>query len=111
VNRIESYAFYGCLSLTSVTIPNSVTNINRFVFGECTNLNTITVEALNPVYSSISGVLFNRSQTVLFQCPGGKAGDYTIPNGVTTIADYGFTGCAGLTNITIVSSVTYIGYF
>ena len=45
------------------------------------------MDALNSVYSSVDGVLFDKSQTTLIQCPGGKAGSYTIPNSVTSIGD------------------------
>ena len=62
----------GCTSLTSVTIPSSVTSIGDGAFADCTSLTAITVDALNPVYSSVDGVLFNKSQTTLVQYPGAK---------------------------------------
>jgi hypothetical protein len=108
VTIIGDYAFSGCTSLTSVTIPKSVTNFWGVVFGGCTSLSAITVEALNSVYSSVDGVLFNKSQATLIQYPGGKAGSYTIPNSVTSIGDYAFIRCTSLTNITIPNSVTNI---
>ena len=67
------------------------------------------MDALNSVYSSVDGVLFNKSQTTLIQYPGGKAGSYTIPNSVTSIGDYAFSGCTSLTSVTIPNSVTSIG--
>jgi len=85
VTSIGHQAFQSCTSLTSVTIPNSVTNIGDYAFSGCTSLSAITVEALNSFYSSVDGVLFNKSQTMLMQYPGGKAGSYTIPNSVTSI--------------------------
>src|ERR1035437_7775288 len=78
VTNIGSYAFLGCTSLTSVTIPNSVTTIGSYAFSGCTSLSAITVDALNSVYSSVAGVLFDKSQTTLIQCPEGKAGSYTM---------------------------------
>ena len=45
----------------------------------------MTVDTNNPAYSSVDGVLFNKSQTTLIQCPGAKTGSYTIPNSVTSI--------------------------
>lgn len=42
-NTIGSYAFYKCTSLTSITIPNSVTSIEESAFYECTNLTSITI--------------------------------------------------------------------
>ena len=88
VTSIGNGAFANCTSLTSVTIPNSVTSIGGRAFSGCTSLSAITVEALNSFYSSVNGVLFNKSQTTLIQYPGGKAGSYTIPNSVTSIGSF-----------------------
>ena len=109
VTSIEDDAFDGCSSLISITIPNSVTNIGTSAYFYCTSLAAITVDTLNPFYCSVDGVLFNKSQTTLIQCPGGKIGSYTIPNSVTTIENEAFTLCTNLTSITIPSSVTNIG--
>jgi hypothetical protein len=110
VTSIGDYSFFSCTSLTSITIPNSVTNIGVGAFAGCTSLTGMTAEALNSAYISVNGVLFNKSQTTLIQFPAGKAGNsYTIPNSVTSIGDWAFAYCTGLTSITIPSSVTNIG--
>ena len=109
VTSIEGWAFAGCSGLTSVTIPNSVTSIGEGAFSGCTALTSIVVDAGNPNYSSEGGVLFNKAKTTLLQCPGGKQGEYTIPNSVDSIGDYTFFYCTGLTSITIPNSVTSIG--
>ena len=109
VTSIGSNAFDSCSKLTSVTIPAGVTSIGSNAFLSCTLLTTITVNTANSAYSSVDGVLFNRNKTTLFQCPGGKTGNYTIPNSVTSIANGAFNNCAGLTGITIPNSVTSIG--
>jgi hypothetical protein len=66
------------------------------------------VDSNNPVYSSLDGVLFDRSQTKLLNFPAGKTGSYTVPPTVTTI---GKIACiwSSLTNFTIPESVTNIG--
>jgi hypothetical protein len=109
VTDIGYSAFGACNSLTSVTIGTNVANIGDSAFASCARLTAITVNALNPFYSSVAGVLFNHDQSVLIQCPGGKAGGYTISNSVITIGDGAFGDCYSLTNVTIPNSVTSIG--
>jgi hypothetical protein len=111
VTIIGDFAFAGCHGFTgSLTIPNSVTTIGDAAFSDCSGLTAISVDASNQNYSSSDGVLFNKDQTTLIQCPGGKTGSYTIPNSVTTIGYVAFGGCTGLTgSLTIPNSVTTIG--
>jgi hypothetical protein len=111
VTSIGGWAFSGCTSLTSITIPNTVTSIGDPPFADCTRLLAINVGPLNSSYSSVSGVLFNKNQSTLIECPGGMVGSYTIPNSVTSIGDYAFYGCSSLTSITIPNSVTTIAEF
>jgi len=115
VTSIGTFAFVGCIGLTNVTIPSSVNNIFWIgalpFFQGCTNLTVITVNTNNSILSSTNGVLFNKSQSMLIQYPGGKTGSYTIPNSVTSIGTFAFANSVGLTNVTIPSSVTSIGTF
>ena len=110
VTSIGISAFFSCTGLTSVTIPNSVKSIGFGLFEGCSNLIKINVNENNTNYSSIDGVLFNKSQTELIQYPGGKQGSYAIPNSVTSIGRSAFWECHGLTSVTIPNSVTNIGY-
>ena len=96
-------------SPTSILIPSSVTNIVEGAFGICASLTAITVDANNPAYSSVAGVIFDKSQSTLIKFPGGKAGSYTIPNGVTSIVDLAFLLNTNLSSVTIPNSVTSIG--
>ena len=103
-------AFAGCDRLTHIEVPNSLTNIGNWAFSDCANLAAITVATSNPAYSSLAGVLFNRSQDALVAYPGGKVGSYAIPGGVTSVRNYAFSDCSGLTRITIPDSVTNFGF-
>ena len=98
--NIGERAFEGCTSLTSVSIPNSVTSIGEYVFRECNNLTAINVNADNPNYSSLDGVLFNKDKTILVSYPGGLQGEYTIPNSVI-IGDEALSYCSGMTSINV----------
>ncbi|MBC3804257.1 leucine-rich repeat protein [Acetobacterium fimetarium] len=108
VTNIGYGAFEECSRLTNITIPNSVTTIGGRVFDKCTGLTSIDVDVNNLNYSSLDGILFDKAVTTLIACPGGKV-SITIPNSVTTIGDYIFYECSGLTSITIPNSVTAIG--
>ncbi len=109
VTSIGVYAFDDCSSLTSITIPDSVTSIGEDAFSRCNSLSSIIISEGNTEYSSLDGVLFNQDGTELITCPEGKTGSYTIPSTVTSIGNYAFTRCYGLTSITIPDSVTSIG--
>ena len=110
VTSIGDSAFGGCTSLTNFTIGNSVTNIGNEAFQYCTNLMAITVDAFNSFYSSVDGVLFNKSTNMLIQYPDGHAGSsYTIPNSVTIIGDFAFELCINLTSFRSATTLSASG--
>ena len=99
VTAIGDYAFDGLDSITNVVIPAGVGSIGIGAFYGSPSLAAITVDPANPVYSSTNGVLFDKSQATLIECPGALAGSYSVPDGVTTIAVQAFGQCVGLGGI------------
>jgi len=98
VTSIGTSAFESCGRLISITIPDSVTSIEKNAFFNCYKLTNISVDAANPAYSSLNGVLFDKAQKTLITYPEGRTnGAYTIPAGVTNIGNNAFAGCASLT--------------
>ena len=92
ITRIGDYSFNMCSSLKSIMIPKNVTSIGICAFRDSFNLKKILVEEGNQNYSSIDGVLFNSDQTVLVCYPCGGESVYSIPETVTSIDDYAFVG-------------------
>jgi hypothetical protein len=109
VVSIGTSAFKGCSALTTINIPVSVTSIGSYAFYGCSSLLEITVDALNPFYSSLDGVFFNKDQTVLLRYPQAKTGDYTIPDSVVGFGFGAFDDCTELTGIFIPHGIINTG--
>lgn len=100
--RIGDYAFYSCLGMVSIDIPASVVTIGTEALAS-KNITEINVSENNEFYSSINGILFNKDQTTLIQCPVGKT-LCVIPSSVAYISSKAFSECTNLTNITFESN-------
>ena len=139
VTSIGQSAFYGCTGLTSINIPESVTSIGQSAFIGFTGLTSVTIpnSVTSIGYSAFENIpyivypgsasgspwgaqvryavqdgflLYNdNAKTIIGKCLPDIAGNFIIPNGVTTIGNNAFYYCTGLTGITIPKSLTSIG--
>ena len=109
VTSVGYMAFWDCSGLTSIEIPSSVTNIESGAFSSCNGLVQISVADGNSTYDSrgnCNAIIRTSYNTLIQGCK-----KTIIPNSVTTIGDYAFASCTGLTgSLTIPNSVTTIDY-
>ena len=106
VTDIKAFAFSGCNELRNVTIPDGVVDIGDSAFAFCGGLNSILVGVANDVYKSANGLLLTKDGKMLIR---GINGNVTIPDTVTDINNYAFSGCTGLQSVTIPQSVINLG--
>ena len=101
IGTIGDFAFFNCRGLTHIAIPPSLSRIGDSAFLNCTGLTEIDVAPDNQYFSSLDGVLFDKSQSLLIQCPGGKLGRCAVPSGVCRIMEQAFFNCAGVTAVDV----------
>lgn len=121
VTSIKNLVFYGCecQKIRSITLPRSLTVINRCAFDCCRHLQSVEIPdgvtriedyAFNEC--GIRSIVIPNSVTSIGNhafswCKNLRSA--TIPESVTSIGDYAFSDC-GLQSITIPDSITFIGY-
>ena len=104
VTAVDS--FLSCMA-TSFFISNTVTSVNTTFLFANENLVSLVVASKNPKYDSrdnCNAIIETSTNTMVKGCKG-----TTFPSSVTSIGEYAFNGCMGLTSMTIPSSITSIG--
>lgn len=132
VTSIGDYAFSGCGSLTSITVPNSIVSIGNGTFYDCNGLTffslpesvtsiagnafagcsklaSFELDGTNTEFSVVDGVLFNKEKDILLIYPAGKGTGYTIPEGTVEIGEFAFSESAMLTDIEFAGTLVKIG--
>ena len=96
-DKIGDYAFYNCSRLTSLNLPDGITEIGYSTFRGCTGLTSLNLPA------SITTI----GESAFYGCSGLTS--LNLPASITTIGDYAFAGCRGLTSLNLPAGITSIG--
>ena len=121
-------AFWYCLSLSEIVIPNSVTSIGDLAFSFCSSLAEVVIpnsivcingnpfwywngklECLSPSFVYENNILFNKDKSRIISFRNQNLTSYVIPNNVTRIGDRAFSFYSSLAEVVIPNSVTRIG--
>ena len=106
VNNIGECAFRECSKIEIITIPASVTDIGWCAFTGCNSLKEFVVAQNNPSFSTIDGILFDKSGKTLIKYPAEKEGSkYDVPDTVEIVMDFSY---CHLKEIVFPDSVTSI---
>lgn len=106
---IVQLAFWGCSELTSIVVKEG--NSKYIVKNNCL-IDTSTATLILGCQTSViptDGSITSIGDYAFYNCIGLTS--ITIPDGVTSIGDWAFCDCSGLTSITIPGSVTSIGSY
>ena len=118
LTSIGKYAFYDCYKITNMDIPDSVTSIGAYAFANTywhyyNTADFVIVGDGVLIKTNVTGDVVVPDSV---KCIAGGAFDsefitsITIPEGITVIGDYTFSGCTEVTKITLPSTVVSIGY-
>ena len=96
VTEIGKYAFYGCSELSDIHLPENLQNIGIYAFYGCTSLTNVKIpNNIDAIYGNTFGDCKNLETVIL-------------PDGLSSIWKYAFAGCNKLSEINLPSSLTYI---
>lgn len=125
--------FFDNSSLTSITIPSNVSNIEGLTYG-CRQISSINVDSQNPTYETYNGVVYKKGKSgkkLVIACPTAKTSisfapevseisgyafasssikNIVLPDTITFIGDYAFIDCQNLTQCTLSNALNFLNW-
>jgi hypothetical protein len=103
------YEFNYCTALTSITIPAGVTSIGYSLFNKCEALQSVVLHGDVTVIDDMAFSNCTALNSVTVSGTDAVTGKVILPSGLTSVGNWAFQACYGLTDITVPDSVTSIG--
>lgn len=112
ITEIPTVAFDGCENMKEVSFSKTVSSVGELAFNGCGSLTAFSVDAQNPYFQSVQGVLFDKKGAKVIRYPSAKPGDtYTVPNGVVIMGFVSFQGCKNLKNVILPETLATLEEF
>lgn len=105
---LSSYAFYNLRKLTDLSISANVTDININAFLGCARLKSFHVDANNPIYMSVDGLLIDKQTNSLIYAASTLSDAYILTADVANIGESAFKDCKTLRSIVLLSNAKKI---
>lgn len=104
-DTINTYAFYGCTSLTNITLSESVQTIDKYAFSKCTNLSKFVLPSS---VQTINGYAFDGCTKLIFvENISDTDEDVDALKNVMYLNSYAFQNCKALTSVDLSGFVGY----
>ena len=110
VTAVGAHAFEGCDQAGYVYLPSTVEKLGDGALSGMDTLQAIYVDETNPAFAERDGALYTKDGKTLVQVPA-VVTEFVVPDGVTAIGSYAFSGCAYLRCVYFpAGGLTAIGY-
>lgn len=98
VTAVGAHAFEGCDQAGYVYLPSTVEKLGDGALSGMDTLQAIYVDETNPAFAERDGALYTKDGKTLVQVPAAVT-EFVVPDGVTAIGSYAFSGCAYLRGV------------
>ena len=111
MESVSAMSFVNCLSMKTLSIPASLTDLGDYSMLSCSGLTGFTVDPNNRVYrTNGEGWLVTKDGSMLVMYPAGRdEKTAAVPNGITTVKPYAFSGALALEEVRLPDSLTTLG--
>ena len=98
ITEIGNSVFGGCTSLTSVSLPSTLTSIGNYAFSSCNSLTSVNLPSS---LKSIGNGAFNYCTSIQ---------KMVLPDSLTKLGEYAFYNCTSLSEVNFPPKITSIPY-